>query len=93
MIRKEAIGEEVEMLAGMSDGQTMLCVAGDCNAHIGVVEPGEEDSIGIFGWGTGNREGRDLVEILKMNGLAVAGTLFQDKESHNITYMSGRHKT
>ena len=91
MIRKEAIGEEVERLADLSDGQTMLCDAGD--AHIGVVEPGDEESIGIFGWGTGNREGRYLVEILKMNRLAVAGTLFQKKEIHTITYRSGRHNT
>ena len=43
----------------MSDGQTMLCVAGDFNVHnIGVVEPGDEESIGRFGWGTRNREGR-----------------------------------
>ena len=28
-------------LAGLSDGQTMLCVAGDFNAHIGVVDPGD----------------------------------------------------
>ena len=42
----------------MSDGQTMLCVAGDFNAHIGVVEPGDEDSIGGFGCGTRNTEGR-----------------------------------
>ena len=27
----------------MSDGQTMLCVAGDFNTHIGVVEPREEE--------------------------------------------------
>ena len=77
----------------MSDGQTMLCVAGDFNAHIGVVEPGDEDSIGIFGWGTRNREGRELVEMLRRNGLAVAGTFFQKKESHKITYRSGRHRT
>ena len=30
----------MERLAGLSDVQAMLCVAGDFNAHIGVVEPG-----------------------------------------------------
>ena len=44
---KEAFREE--RLAGMSDGQTMLCVAGDFNAHICVVEPGAEESIGKCG--------------------------------------------
>ena len=81
---KEAFRGEVERLAGLSDGQTMLC--------IGVVEPGDEESIGRFGWGTRNREGRELVEMLRRNGLAVAGTFFQKKESHKITYRSGQHK-
>ena len=90
---KEAFREEVERLAGLSDGHTMLCVAGDFNAHIGVVEPGDDESIGRFGWGTRNREGRELVEMLRKNGLAVAGTFFQKKESHKITYRRGRYKT
>ena len=77
----------------MSDGQTMLCVASDFNAHIGVGEPGDEESMGRFGWGTRNREGRELVEMFRRNGLAVAGTFFQKKESHKITYRSGRHMT
>ena len=55
---KEAFREEVERLAGLSDGQTMLCVAAVFNAHIGVVEPGDEESIGRFGCGTRNMEGR-----------------------------------
>ena len=85
---KEVFREEVDRLAGLSDGQTMLCFAGDFNAHIG----GDEESIGRFGWGTRNGEGRELVEMLRRNGLAVAGTFFQKKESHKITYRSGRHK-
>ena len=52
---KEAFREEVERLAGLSDGQTMLCVAGDFNAHIGVVEPGDEESIYRKIW-MGNKE-------------------------------------
>ena len=54
---KEAFREEVERLVGPSDGQTMLFVAGDFNALVVVVEPGDEESIGRFGWGTRNREG------------------------------------
>ena len=91
--KKEAFREEVERLASLSDGQTMLCVAGDFNVQIGVFEPRDEESIGKFGRGTSNREGRELLEMLKRNGLAVAGTFFQKKDSYKITYRSGRHKT
>ena len=92
-VENEAFRKEVERFAGLSDGQTMLCVAGDFNAHICVVEPGDEESILRCGWGTRNREGRELVEMLRRNGLAVAGTFFQKKESHKIAYRSERHKT
>ena len=66
---KGAFREEVETLAGLSENKTMLFVAGDFNTHIVVVEPGDEESIGRFGWGTMNREGRELVEMLRRNGL------------------------
>ena len=56
-VEEEAFREEVERLAVLSDGQTMLCVAGDFNAHIGVIEPVDEESIEKFGWGTRNMEG------------------------------------
>ena len=68
----------MERLAGLSDGQTMRCGRFQCT-H----EPGHEESIGRFGWGTRNREGRELVEMLRRNGLAVAGTFFQKKEAQN----------
>ena len=40
-----------------------------------------------------NREGPELVEMLRMNGLAAVGTFFQKKDSHTTTYKSGRDKT
>ena len=43
------------------------CVAGDFNSHIGVVEPGDEESMGRFGRGTRNSERRELVEMLRSN--------------------------
>ena len=36
------------------------------------------------------RDGRELVEMLRRNGLAVADTFFQKNESHIITYRNGR---
>ena len=58
-----------------------------------MVETGDEASIGRFGWGTRNREGRSIVKMLRRNGLVVAGTFFQKKESHKINYTSERRKT
>ena len=46
---KEAFREEVERLAGLSYGLTMMCVAGHFNAHISLVEPEDEERIGKFG--------------------------------------------
>ena len=65
---KKAFREEMERLAGLTDGQTIRCVAGDFNSHICVVEPGDEESIGTFGWGTRNREGRELVDEERVGG-------------------------
>ena len=47
-------------------------------------------SVGKFGWGTRNREGRELVELVARNGMAIAGSFFQTRESHKITYWSGQ---
>ena len=60
-------------MARLSDGQTMLCIAGDFNAHIDVVELGDEENIRTFGWGTRNREGRELVDMLRRNGFGGRG--------------------
>ena len=77
----------------MVELETRLCIAGDANAHIGETEPGEEENIGKYGWGTRNREGQALVELMARNGLAFVGSFFQKRESHKITYRSGHHKT
>ena len=33
-------------------GAGVMCIVIDFNAHVGVVEPGEEESVGRYGWGT-----------------------------------------
>ena len=67
----------------MSDGQTMLRVAGDFNAHIGVVEPGDEESIGRVGWGTSNREGRELVEKVEEERVGGRGHVLPEGAPQN----------
>ena len=63
----------------------VLCIAGDFNAHVGVVEPGEEESIGRYGWGARNREGRALVELVARNGLAVASSSRSERATRSHT--------
>ena len=81
------------MMIGMVELETLLCIAGDFNAHIGETEPGEEENVGKYGCGTINREGQALVELMARNGLAFVGSFFQKRESHQITYRNGHHKT
>ena len=90
---KEAFRDALERMIGLVGGKEMLCVAGDFNVHVGVREDGEEECMGNFGWGVRNREGKQLVELLVRNGLAVAGSFFQKRDNHKITYRSGGHKT
>ena len=55
---KQEFRDALEMMIGMVELETLLCIAGYFNAHIGETEPGEEANIGKFGWGTRNREGQ-----------------------------------
>ena len=87
---KEEFRDALERMIGLVELEVMLCIAGDFNAHVGVVEPGEEESVGRYGWGAKNREGRAMVE---RNCLAVTSSFFQKRESRKITYRSGQRKT
>ena len=91
--KKEEFGDALEMMMGLVELEVMLCIAGDYNAHIEVVKPGEEESVGRYEWRARNREGRALVELVARNGLAVASSFFQKRESQMITHRSGQHKT
>ena len=46
-----------DRMMGLVELEMMLCIAGDSNAHVGVVEPGEEEIVGRYGWGARNRKG------------------------------------
>ena len=52
---KEEFRDALERMIGLVELEVMLCIAGDFNAHVGVVEPGEEESVGRYGWGARNR--------------------------------------
>ena len=90
---KQDFRDEVGKMMGLVEVGTMLCVAGYFNAHVGVAETGDEECIGRYGWGTRNREGQDLVEMVMRNGMVVAGSFIQKRDTHKVTYRSGNHKT
>ena len=86
---KEEFRDALERMMGLVELEVMLFIAGDFNAHVGVVEPGEEESVGRYGWGARNRDGRTQVEPVARNGLAVASSFFQKRGSHKTTCRSG----
>ena len=43
---KQEFRDALEMMRGMVELETLLCIAGYCNAHIGETEPGEEENVG-----------------------------------------------
>ena len=85
---KEEFRDALERMMGLVELEVMLCIAEDFNAHVGIVEPGEEESVARYGWGERNREGRALVELVARNGLAVASSFFQKRESHKSHIIS-----
>ena len=90
---KQESRDALEMMIGMVELEKLLCIAGDFNAHIRETEPGEYENVGKYGWGTRNRDDQALVELMATNGLAFVGSFFQKRDTHNITYIGGHHKT
>ena len=55
---KQEFGDKLERMMEIVELDVMLCIMGDFNVHVGVVELGEEECFGKFGWGMRNREGQ-----------------------------------
>ena len=89
---KDAFRSNLEEIIGHVEPETVLVVAGDMNAHVGKIHNSEE-TVGMYGWGSRNREGQDLVEMLARNQLVVVNAFFQKRESRKITYISGNNRT
>ena len=54
---KQEFRDALDMMIGMVELETLLCIAGYFNAHIGETEPGEEENVGKCGGG-GDKESR-----------------------------------
>ena len=55
-MEKHEFRDTLERTMRMVQLEVMLCIAGDFNEHVGVAEPGEEECVGKFGWGTRKKE-------------------------------------
>ena len=86
---KEESRDALERMMGLVELEVMFSIVGDFSAHVGVVKPGKEESVGRYGWGPRNREGRLLVELVARNWLAVDSSFFQKRDSHKIAYRGG----
>ena len=86
---KELFMDALERMMGLVELEVILYIAGYLSAYGGVVEPGEKECVGRYGWGVRNTEGRALVELVTRNRLAVASYLFQKADNHKITHRSG----
>ena len=71
----------------------MLLPLGDWNGHVGKQSEGFVDVHVGHGYGVQNAAGVRLLEFAMANDLAVGNTWFTKKESHLITYASGRNRT
>ena len=90
---KREFREKVEDMLQLVEEDDILCMAGDFNAHIGKQQQGEEESVGRFGYGERNIEGKEWVHLASRNGLAVAQTYCEKRPSHKITFSSGGRKS
>ena len=48
-------------MIGLVEAHVMMWTTEYFNGHLGIAVMGEEDSVGGFGFGTRNREGRELL--------------------------------
>ena len=83
----------LEDLLDRAEGEDLVIVAGDINAHVGKVRTGYEDILGPHGVGDRNDEGEALLDFCLRNKMCLANTWFEKQQSHKITYKSGRAAT
>ena len=80
------------LTVSISEAETLL-ICGDFNGHIGENADGFEGVYGGHGFGTRNIEGDRILEFATANNLVVTNSCFQKRESHLITYRSGRGRS
>ncbi|CAH1286801.1 unnamed protein product [Chrysodeixis includens] len=65
----------------------------DLNGHVGEKDEKFERWHGSFGYGNQNQDGKRILEFSASCDLAIINTFFKKKDTHLITYESGRNST
>jgi len=65
----------------------------DLNGHVGTTSAGFEAVHGVFGYGSKNQEGEEVLDFAVAFDLMIANTFFRKKESHLVTFRSGQHSS
>ena len=70
-----------------------IFLAGDFNARVGTFNPDTAAVLGHFGLSPTNSNGHRLIDLALAHNLAIAGTFFQHKIIHKITWRNPIHQS
>jgi hypothetical protein len=83
--------EEMDVLVSSMPISEKLFIGGDLNEHVGSTRVGFDGVHGGFGYGSGNQEGKGILNFALAYDLIVVNTLFRKRFSHLLTFNSGQH--
>ena len=77
---REKFWDDVGALLAKAPGGTQVMLGGDMNASVGAKQKDDGGVVGNFSCGARNRTGMKLVEFCQEEGLAVAGSFYEQQE-------------
>ena len=90
---KDSFYDDLRSIIANLGEEEIVIPCGDWNGHIGQVAAGYENTHGGYGYGERNTEGERILEFALAYDMVVANSFFKKRESHLITYQSGKSKT
>ena len=89
-IEKDEFWRQVEGVTMNTGINQEVIIGGDVNGHVGQVANGFHEAHGNFAM---VQEMQRILEFAEAMGYVVTNTLFKKRQSHLVTYKSGRNKT
>ena len=90
---KRQFWEDLDSMVSTIPISEKLFIGGDLNGHVGVTNIWFERMHGVFGYGSRNQEGKDILSFALAYDLLIANTLFRRRESHLVIFSSGQHSS